>query len=351
MIIPNLDSISPTWVSFDTYGGDLIATLPYVIPAIIIATLLFLYQRGLPQTERNRNISLIFSILLFGGSFLLVFYAAFGAVWWAPNYLPSGTFGSYGTVMAVLQIFTDLIFGDVFRGIAYVLAVSIIIGLVAKFTLVPVEPEVAAMISEINETKELNEKLSTDIQEIEAENKQLQVFLSEREDSFSAIQTELESLRAVAAEAKAASLETPPEIDKDLLASISEKDEQIQLLEGRIIDLENKLHEQHEPVIPPDVEEKQKLLEEFNRRAETATQVADSVISDTLEVISMIQSSNLDESAKLILIKLIENLGKSLTKVAGTPELKEKQEPKIEMIGAVMMVHEVVDVVKKMSRA
>ena len=348
MIIPNLDSISPAWVSFETYGGDLIATLPYVLPAIIIATLLFLYQRGLPQTERNRNISLIFSILLFGGSFLLVIYAAFGDVWWVPGEF---TFGSYGTVMAVLQIFTNLIFGDVFIGIAYVIGISVIIGLVAKFTLVPVEPEVAAMISEINETKELNEKLSTDIQEIEAENKQLQVFLSEREDSFSAIQTELESLRAVAAEAKAASLETPPEIDKDLLASISEKDEQIQLLEGRIIDLENKLHEQHEPVIPPDVEEKQKLLEEFNRRAETATQVADSVISDTLEVISMIQSSNLDESAKLILINLIENLGKSLTKVAGTPELKEKQEPKIEMIGAVMMVHEVVDVVKKMSRA
>jgi hypothetical protein len=348
MVVPNLDSISPAWIRFGTYGGDLIATLPYVIPAIIIATLLFLYQRGLPQTERNRNISLIFSILLFGGSFLLVIYAAFGDVWWAPE---PPTFGSYGTVMAVLQILTDLIFGDVFIGIAYILVISVIVGLVAKFTLVPVEPEVAAMISEINETKELNEKLTTDIQDIEAENKQLQVFLSEREDSLSAIQTELESVRAVAAEAKAASLDTPPEIDKDLLASISEKDEQIQLLEGRIIDLENKLHEQHEPTIPPDVAEKQKLFEEFNRRAETATQVADSVISDTLEVISMIQSSNLDESAKLILIKLIENLGKSLTKVAGTPELKEKQEPKIEMIGAVMMVHEIVDVVKKMSRA
>jgi hypothetical protein len=348
MIIPNLEPISPMWIRFnDTYGGDLIATLPYVLPAIVIATLLFLFQRGLPQTETKRNVSLVFSILLFGGSFLLIIYAAFGAVWWGPE---NFTFGSYGTVMAVLQIFTDFIFGDVFIGIVYVLAVGIVIALVAKFTLVQIEPDVAAMISEINATKAQNEKLQTDLQEIEAENKQLQVFLGEREDSLSTIQTELESLRAMTEETKAAAIEEPPEVDHDLLSSISEKDEQIHLLESRIIELENKLLEPSEPAIPPDVAEKQKLFEEFNRRAETATQVADSVISDTLEVISMIQSSELDESAKLILIKLIENLSKSLTKVAGAPELKDKQEPKIEMIGAVMIVHEIVDVVKKMSR-
>ena len=103
-------------------------------------------------------------------------------------------------------------------------------------------------------------------------------------------------------------------------------------------------------MIPPDVAEKQKLFEEFNRRAETASQVADSVISDTTEVISMVQSSTIDESAKLALIKLVESLGKSLSKVAGTPEVG-KQEPKIEMIGAVMMLHEIIDAIKKMSRS
>jgi hypothetical protein len=321
----------------------LVAALPFVVPAIIIGILLFMFQRGLDQTSLKRNVSLILSVLLFGGSFLLVLYAAFGETY---------SFGSYGTVMAVLQILTDAIFENILVGIVYLVGVGIIIGLTAKFTMVPLEPDVAAMISEIDETKGLNEKLQSDLNEIEAENKQLQVFLSEREDSLSAIQSELEAMRT--AVASAATIEEPPEVDQDLLASISEKDEQIQLLEGKILELDAKLMEQGEKVpdavIPPEMIEQQRTLQEFNRRAETATQVADSVISDTLEVISMIQSSNLDESAKLTLIKLIENLSKSLTKVAGAPELKDQHEPKIEMIGAVMMVHEIVDVVKKMTR-
>jgi len=318
----------------------------------MIGIMLFLHQRGLPQTETKRNLVLIMTILLFGGSFLLILYAGFGDVWWASV---DFQLGSYVTVLAVLQILSDLIFGNVFVGVAYIILVGVILGIVAHSTLIPVEPDIVAMQSELNETIDENEQLRKDLHSIEAENKQLQVFLSEKESSLTVIQSELESLRAAAVEAAKAPIdEMPPEVDQDLLASISEKDEQIQLLENRIIELETRIVSLSETSTPsamsPDLVVKEKLLAEFTRRAETATQVADSVISDTMEVISMIQGSNLDESAKLTLIKLIETLRKSLTKVAGSPELKDKQEPKIEMIGAVMMVHEIVDVVKKMSR-
>jgi hypothetical protein len=289
--------------------------------------------------------------VLFGGSFFLTLYAAFGTVWWGPEEF---TLGSWGTVHAVLQILVDALFDNVVIGVLYVIGVSVVLSLVAHFTLTPLDPDVAAIQSELNNTKDEADKLRRDVQSLEGENKQLQVFLSEKEDALTAIQGELESVRSTTTTPPPEDI-IPPEVDQDLLASISDKDEQIQLLENRIIELENRLQSVSEvteapPMIPPDVTEKQKLFEEFTRRAETATQVADSVVSDTTEVISMVQSSTLDESVKLALIKLVESLGKSLTKVAGSPEI-EKQEPKVEMIGAVMMLHELVDAIKKMSRS
>ncbi len=92
-------------------------------------------------------------------------------------------------------------------------------------------------------------------------------------------------------------------------------------------------------------------LESLNRRAETATEVADSVISDLAHLISQVESSKLDAQAKKVIATLIESLGKAVNRVSRPTGEKTAEEPKVEIIGAVMMIHEIVDTVKKMTRA
>ena len=90
--------------------------------------------------------------------------------------------------------------------------------------------------------------------------------------------------------------------------------------------------------------------EDLKRRSETASQVSDSVISDLVELISQVESSNREDSAKQTIVSLIEGLGRSMTRVAREAGEVQFNEPKIEMIGAILMVNEIVDAIKKMVR-
>jgi len=110
-----------------------------------------------------------------------------------------------------------------------------------------------------------------------------------------------------------------------------------------------------EPALAKTLETKLKTaetrLESLSRRAETATEVADSVISDMAQLMSQVETSKMDPQAKKVLTALIEGLGRAVGRISRPAPGKVSDEPKIEMIGAIMMIHEVLDFVKKMSRA
>jgi hypothetical protein len=74
------------------------------------------------------------------------------------------------------------------------------------------------------------------------------------------------------------------------------------------------------------------------------------VISDLVELISQVESSNREDSAKKTIVSLIEGLGRSMTRVAREAKEVEIEEPKIEMIGAILMVNEIIVAIKKIVR-
>ncbi len=335
-------------IEFYWPAEDLVAVIPYVLPLTIMAIFLLFYWRNLPMTDGRRNSILGVSIFFILIATFLVIFAGFGGGW-----LTGVKFGSWDTFIVILVIITDLVFGSVWSGLIYLFVVLLMVAAVAKLVVTPVDVDLRTLQEGLKEITDLSEGLREQVQKLEGENKQLNEFLSDREDSLSTLQSELDSLKdALAA--------TPlPSEDDDLLATISEKDTRITKLEEQIIELEKQIIQMMEsaPIAPaetvasPELEEKQRALEEYRRRADTATQVADSVISDTVEIISRIQGSKLDEAAKMTLINLTENLGRALGRVAGPPEKRDSELPQIEMIGAVMMVHEILDSIKKITRS
>lgn len=371
MVIPNFDMLLEPKIDFVFPASDLIAVLPYVFPLIFLGILLILYQRYLPRDDMKRNLIVFIGLASFIVSFLAILYAGFGSVWWGPS---DFTLGSWWPLIRRLQFVTDVVFGSVIVGVVYVAAVSLVLGLLSTKMVSPPDLNAAKIQQETSEMRKGYKKMKESFSELEAENKRLNEFLSEREEKLEELQSEVESLEdtvntkekslaKMEEELEAASqVEAEPEYDVDELIQeeVKERDERIQQLEEKI----EKLQQEGAPdekTIPKDVMEKlnsiqQKLkerdkrLDEINRRSETASDVADSIISDLAELISRVESSSLEQAAKKSLIKLLENLGRSLSKVAGEAEDVEKPEDKVEMIGAVMMVHEMVDGIKRMTR-
>ncbi len=348
-MIPNPLPDITTKIELDWLIADFLAVLPYVLPLCIMAIFLIFYWKNLPPSDGRRNPILGVSLFFVFVSAVLVLYAGFGSGD-APGMVE---LGSWWDFIEILGLVTNLVFGSVYSGVIYLFVVLAIVAAVAKLVVTPVDVDLRTLQDGLKEITELSEGLSEQVQKLEGENKQLNEFLSDREDSLSTLQSELDSLKdALAA--------TPlPSEDDDLLATISEKDTRITKLEEQIIELEKQIIQMMEsaPIAPtetvasPELEEKQKALEEYRRRADTATQVADSVISDTVEIISRIQGSKLDEAAKMTLINLTENLGRALGRVAGPSEKRDSELPQVEMIGAVMMVHEILDSIKKITRS
>jgi hypothetical protein len=358
----------PTSIGFDMLVvidppmDDIVATLPYVVPLLALAILLFLYQRHLPQNAMKRNISLLVGILSFGAAMIAILYSAFGTTL---------GFGSAATFGHFLQRLTDLFFGSVVTSLLYVAGFILVLSVIGYYLISPPDPDLVALKDELKTSKDESKSSRGDLQKLEAENKRLNEFITEKEDSLTTLQGELDVIKAEIGERETSiammeeQLKAGPAAapDEGLLEKLKMKDALIHSLESEISDLRLATEGTPTPAaVPAPVDDNivtelsaklrdaQTKWEDLSRRAETATEVSDSVISDLVELISQVESSNQDDGGKKALVTLIESLGRSMTRVAREVGDTHGEEPKVEMIGAIIMVNEIVDTIKKMVR-
>ncbi|MCF2136386.1 MAG: hypothetical protein K9W43_04015 [Candidatus Thorarchaeota archaeon] len=355
-------------IDFQFPMSDIIAVVPYVLPMLFIGATLLLYQRHLVPEAMSRNAMVFVGALCYILSFLLILYAGFGSVWWGP---PELTFGSWAIFMGLLQATTDLIFGSVLGSVSYILLITVLFIFLAKSVIAPPNPDFVKIKAELRAAEDNVKTLTGEVQKLEGEKKQLTEFLSDKETTLTRLESELTSLKAQVAQieeekavlqADLAAAKESPTVDADaeqeLLATISKKDQTITRLQAEIEDLRRRA-ESAAPAKSTDklakIEEQLKScqgrMESLARRSETASEVIDSVISDMAELISDIDSSGLDPSAKIALSSLLEGLGRAVGKISRPSEAPPEEEPRVELIGAVMMVHEVVDAVKRLARS
>ncbi len=364
--LTNLDVLSQFGMLIDfptEFGSNLAASLPYILPLLFGAILLLLYQRYLPPKELRRNIIILIGILGLAGAFLLLLYSGFGF-----------SFGSYDLFEAILQRVTHMVFTyNIVYFMVYLVGTILIFAFMAKYVITPPDPDFVALRSQLKDLADTSEGVAKERKELEAENKRLNEFLKEKEETLEVLQSELEGLKVSTGERESSIAEMESRLreaaiedtgQQELLMTISKKDETISRLQSELADLRLIAEGAEKPAAllvesPQDLAKIEELeeqltalsmrIEDYSRRAETATEVSDSVISDLAELISQVESSSLDVPIKKTLIGLIEGLGRSMGRIVGKPADKDDA-PKIELIGAVMMVHEVVDSIKKMTR-
>ncbi|MHA1576744.1 MAG: hypothetical protein ACTSU3_05230 [Candidatus Thorarchaeota archaeon] len=350
-----------TLIDFEFPASDLVAVLPYVLPLIFIGTAFILFQRFLPRNDFKRNVLWISSIGCFISACVLVLYSGFGS-----------SFGSWWGFVTLLQWFTDIVFASAVTGTLYIAFIAIVFAFVAKSVIATPDPDFTTLRDELKQAKGESTSTTEKVQKLEAENKKLHEYLSEREESLATLQGELEGLKLVASETPlpetkidvpASSADIDEDMERDLLFTVSQKDQTISRLQSEIADLRlimesGEMAPASETGIPGDAQEKiarletklktnESTLDDFERRSFTAAEVSDSVISDLAELISQIESSAIDETTRKAMTNLVENLGRSMGRVCGP---SDKDVPRIELIGAVMMVHEIVDTIKKILR-
>jgi len=349
-------------VEFEVPMDDIVASLPYVVPLLTLAVLLFLYQRHLPQNALRRNIMLLIGILSFGVAMIAVLYATFGSLL---------GFGSSTTYSNFLQLLTNLFFGSIWSSLLYVFTFLIVLSLIGYYVISPPDPDFVALQDNLKDLKDEARTSKEGLQKLESENKKLSEVLSEKEDSLTALEGELEAIKAEVGEREKSLALMEAQLkkgaaptagsDSELLQKIKMKDALIESLETEIADLRLAAESVSKSAAPSSGEnivvelsaklkDAQTKWEDLARRAETATEVSDNVISDLVELISQIESSNQSDGSKQALVSLIESLGRSMTRVAREVGDSHGEEPKVEMIGAIIMVNEIVDSIKKMVR-
>jgi predicted nucleic acid-binding Zn-ribbon protein len=346
-------------VDFEIPMDDIVASLPYVVPLLTVTVLFFLYQRHLPQDSMKRNAILLLGVLSFGAAMIAVLYSAFGTLL---------GFGSATTFGHFLQLLTDIFFGSIWSSLLYVAGFITVLSIIGYYLISPPDPDFVALQAEFKSLKDESKTSRDALQKIEAENKRLNEFVSEKEDTLTSLESELEAIKAEVSEREKsialmeeqlkAGSKAAPAPDKGLLEQISMKDALIESLEAEIADLrlaaEGAIRPTADDSIVPELSSKlkdaQTKWEDLSRRAETASEVSDSVISDLVELISQVEASNQSDASKQTLVWLIEGLGRSMTRVAREIGDSHGEEPKIEMIGAIIMVNEIVDAIKKMVR-
>jgi predicted nucleic acid-binding Zn-ribbon protein len=368
----NLTSLSPAidpviQVDVPFPAIDLLAVMPYVIPLIFGAIVFALYQRHLRRASLERNIMLSLSIAGFVVAFLLVLYAGFGSVWW---WRDDFTLGSWRYLIGYLQFGTDLIFSSVITGVIYLVIACVVFAAVATRVIAPPDPDFVSLREELETKSRLTESLTEKVQFLEAENKELNEFLSEREENLVSLERELDSLKQSIAEREKELEKARLQLEKaaesiettELEKRITEKNEQIQSLENEISDLHSTLEKKTTEVVAPaemegqvkalrnEIETLKKRLEDMRRRTETANEVSDSLISDLAELISDIENSSLDDPTKKSLVALVENLGRAMGRVSTTSADVKAEQPQVELIGAVLMMHEIIDGIKRIAR-
>ena len=341
---------------------DLIAIAIFALPLAAFGIILLIYQRHLPREDLKRNLMVLFGIISLCAAIIGVLFAASSGLPWG--------FGSWGTYSRGLQLLVDLVFGSVITSLAYILGCIVFFALVAHFIIAAPEPDLVSLRTELKTAKEEVKLAKETVQRLEVDNKRLNEFLSEKETSLANLEGELETIKAEIGERedsitlmeeqlKAKSV--PSDIENKIRAQLQEKDLSIESLQSEIADL--RLILENTPVSPVATKDDGKTLElekslhesqtrwaDLIHRAETASEVSDSVISDLVELISQVQSSKREDSAKQALVSLIEGLGRSMTRVAREVGDVRADEPKIEMIGAIIMTNEIVDAIKKMIR-
>lgn len=362
MVSSETIAILEMMVTFEVPMDDIIASLPYVLPMLTLGVLLLLYQRHLPQETMKRNLLLLVAVLSFTTSIIAVLYASFGG---------SIGFGSWTTFVNGLQLLTDIFFGSVLGSLVYVVAFSVVLTIIAYFVISPADPDLTALRDDLKSAKQEAKTVKDDIKKIEAENKKLSEFVSEKEESLAALEGELETIRAEIGERETSitlmeeqlkTKSTPSSIPvTGLQEQLAMKDHHIASLESEIADLRLAAAGATPTAAPraddgivtelsSKLRDAQIRWEDLNRRAEAASEVSDSVISDLVELISQVEASNKDEGTKRTMVTLIESLGRSMTRVSREVGDSHGEEPKVEMIGAILMVNEIVDTVKKLVR-
>ncbi|TFG11802.1 hypothetical protein EU537_11390 [Candidatus Thorarchaeota archaeon] len=346
---------------------DLLAVMPYVIPLIFGAIIFALYQRHLMRESLERNIMLFLSIAGFVIAVLLVLYAGFGSVWW---WRDDFTLGSWRYLIGYLQFGTDLVFGSVITGVVYLVIASIVFAAIATRVIAPPDPDFVSLREDLQTKNRLTESLTEKVQKLEAENKELNEFLTEREENLVSLEGELDSLKESIGEREKELQKAKLELERaaesiettELEKKITEKNELIRSLENEISNLRSALEkkpseegaatddEELVKALRDEVETLKKRLEDMRRRTETANEVSDSLISDLAELISDIENSSLDESTQKSLVALVENLGRAMGRVSTTSADSKADQPPVELIGAVLMMHEIIDGIKKIAR-
>lgn len=352
-------------VDIEAPMDDILAVLPYVLPMMLIAIMLLFYQRHLPRDDFQRNGIVFLSILFIASSSLIVLYAGFGSRWWGPTGLP---FGSYAAFVAGLQVLTNVVFGSVLGSMLYILAVTGVFVFIIYYTVSPPEPDVVALREEIRISKEESVGIRERIQKLEAENKQLNEFITEKETALTALEGELEGIKSEVGEREASIALMEEELSSkpvpaivgdrsDLEKQLKAREQTIEALMHEITSLKEATSSASSPVSSAQMDELQVSLQECRarwedliRRADTAAEVSDSVVSDLVELISQVESSNRADPAKQVLIPIIETVGRSMTRISKEVADVRDDEPRIELIGAIIMVSEIVDAIKKVIR-
>lgn len=349
-------------VTFEIPMDDIIATLPYVIPLVFFAITLLLYQRHLPQENIKRNFMIFISVMSLLTSFGLLLYAASSALWW--------TFGSWAVFSSGLQAITNFIFGTVGTSLVYVALIGILFTVFAYFVISPPDPDLSSLREDLKLTKEVAYLSKQALQKLEAENKKLNEFIIEKEQALASLESELETIKAEVTERETSieimeeqlkSKKIPSTTEDTLRAEITERDASIEALQSEIAELRMVLDNTETTTAPSidsgkinelnaQLQQMKTRWEDLLRRSETASEVSDNVISDLVELISQVESSGREASAKEAIVSLIEGLGRSMTRVSREAGNIDAGEPKIELIGAIIMVNEIVDAVKKMVR-
>ncbi|TFG34151.1 hypothetical protein EU527_04695 [Candidatus Thorarchaeota archaeon] len=350
-------------VTFGTPMDDIVATLPYVIPLVFFAITLLLYQRHLPQDNITRNLMVFSSLSSLIISFGLLLYAASSVLWW--------TFGSWASFSSGLQAVTDFIFSSVGTSLVYVIIIGILFTVFSYFVISPPNPDLSGLREDLKLTKEVAYLSKQALQKLEAENKRLNEFIIEKEQALTTLESELETIKAEVAERETSieimeeqlkSKKIPSSAEDTLRAQIAERDASIESLQSEIADLRLTIENTETATAPSidsgKIDQLHSQLQNLNarwedllRRSETASEVSDSVITDLVELISQVESSGREVMVKEAFVSLIEGLGRSMTRVAREAGNIEENEPKIELIGAIIMVNEIIDAVKKMVRA
>ncbi|NWF96243.1 MAG: hypothetical protein HXY34_08870 [Candidatus Thorarchaeota archaeon] len=364
-----LSSVLSPAIDFQFPMGDIAAVVPYALPLAFVGILILLYQRFMKQTELNRNVLFVTSVLCLLSSFLLVFYAGFGPTLWGPM---GPTFGSWWTFVGGLQAITDAVFGSVATAVLFLLAVTVVSGYVAFRVIVPPNPDFVALREQLKSAQDASGRVKSDIERLEREKKELTEFVAEKEQRLQVLQTELDGLKELVSEGEkarkalevqlkeaASSAGAASDAEQELLDTIAKKDQAIGALQAQIEELRKSMKTPAIAAVATGGEatktdtktrELEAQLMEIRRRAETAADFAQSVITDLPELVSEVQASALDPSAKIALSTLLENIVKAIDRVSRPPGDKTQEGPRVEMIGAVMMAHEIADGIKKMAR-